>query len=61
MIVIKNKAKIAGLVHDCAKYFTDDQVEDCIKKFNIDLDPLEENNIALSHSVNRFLCGKRSI
>ena len=47
----ENKAKIAGLVHDCAKYFTDDQIEDCIKKFNIDLDPLEENNIALSHSV----------
>ncbi|WP_455538646.1 bis(5'-nucleosyl)-tetraphosphatase (symmetrical) YqeK [Terrisporobacter sp.] len=47
----ENKAKIAGLLHDCAKYFTDEQVEDCIKKFNIKLDHLEENNIALSHSV----------
>ena len=27
------------------------QIEDCIKKFNIELDPLEENNLALSHSV----------
>lgn len=47
----EEKAKIAGLVHDCAKYFTDDQIENCIKKFNIELDSLEENNIALSHSV----------
>ena len=47
----KEKAKIAGLVHDCAKYFNDEQIEDCIKKFNIELDPLEENNLALSHSV----------
>ena len=47
----KEKAEIAGLVHDCAKFFTDEQVEDCVKKFNIELDPLEVNNIALSHSV----------
>lgn len=47
----KQKAEIAGLVHDCAKYFTDEQIEDCVRKFNIELDPLEVNNIALSHSV----------
>ena len=47
----KEKAKIAGLVHDCAKYFTNEQIEDCVKKFNIELDPLEVNNRALSHSV----------
>ena len=47
----KEKAKIAGLVHDCAKYFTNKQIEDCVKKLNIELDPLEENNRALSHSV----------
>lgn len=47
----KEKAEIAGLVHDCAKYFTDEQIEHCVKKFNIELDPLEENNIALSHSI----------
>ena len=34
------KAKLAGLIHDCAKYFNDDQVEDSIKKFNIELDSL---------------------
>ena len=47
----KQKAEIAGLVHDCAKYFTDEQIEDCVRKFNIELDPLEVNNLALSHSV----------
>lgn len=47
----EEKAKIAGLVHDCAKYFTDEQIDDCVKKFSIQLDHLEENNIALSHSV----------
>ena len=47
----KEKAEIAGLVHDCAKYFTDEQIEDCVRKFNIELDPLEVNNLALSHSV----------
>lgn len=47
----KEKAEIAGLVHDCAKYFTDEQVKDCVKRFNIELDPLEVNNIALSHSI----------
>lgn len=47
----KEKAEIAGLVHDCAKYFTDEQIEDSIKRFNVELDPLEVNNIALSHSV----------
>ena len=47
----KEKAEIAGLIHDCAKYFTDDEIEDCVKKYNIELDELEQNNIALSHSV----------
>ena len=47
----KEKAEIAGLVHDCAKYFTDEQIEDSIKRFNVELETLEVNNIALSHSV----------
>ena len=47
----KEKAKTAGLVHDCAKYFTNKEIEDYVNKFNIELGPLEENNIALSHSI----------
>ncbi len=45
------KAYLAGLVHDCAKYFTKDQIDSYVKKYNIKLDPLEVNNISLSHSV----------
>ena len=47
----ENKAEIAGLVHDCAKYFNDKEVEECVEKYNITLDELEKNNIALSHST----------
>ena len=31
----KDKAYLAGLVHDCAKYFTKDQVDFYVKKYNI--------------------------
>ncbi len=47
----KDKAYLAGLVHDCAKYFTKDQIDAYIKKYDIILDPMEVDNIALSHSV----------
>ncbi|MBU5335231.1 bis(5'-nucleosyl)-tetraphosphatase (symmetrical) YqeK [Intestinibacter bartlettii] len=47
----KEKAYLAGLVHDCAKYFTKEQIDSYVKKYNIELDPLEIDNIALSHSV----------
>lgn len=47
----REKAKLAGLIHDCAKYFTNEEIEYNVKKFNIDLDPLEENNRSLSHSI----------
>lgn len=47
----EEKAYLSGLIHDCAKYFTKEQVDSYVKKYNIELDPLEVNNIALSHSV----------
>lgn len=47
----KEKAYLSGLVHDCAKYFTEEQIDYYTKKYNIELDSLEVNNIALSHSV----------
>ncbi len=47
----ENKAEIAGLIHDCAKYFDNEQVKECVEKYNISLDELEKNNIALSHST----------
>ena len=47
----KEKAYLAGLVHDCAKYFTKEQIDSYLEKYNIELDPLEVDNIALSHSI----------
>ena len=47
----KEKAYLAGLVHDCAKYFTKEQIDSYVEKYNIELDPLEVDNIALSHSI----------
>lgn len=47
----KEKAYLAGMVHDCAKCLNEKQVEDYVEKYEIYLDPLEENNLALSHSA----------
>ncbi|WP_300282334.1 bis(5'-nucleosyl)-tetraphosphatase (symmetrical) YqeK [Peptacetobacter sp.] len=47
----EEKAYLAGVVHDCAKYFKNDKVEEYVKKYNIELDELETGNISLSHSV----------
>lgn len=47
----KEKAYLAGMTHDCAKYFKKEDVEYWLKKLNIKLDELENNNLALSHSV----------
>lgn len=46
-----NKAYIAGLLHDCAKYFNKEQIEEYVNKYEIYLDELEMKNLALSHSV----------
>lgn len=47
----KDKAYVAGMVHDCAKYLNCAEVEYYIKKYNIELDEFETNNLALSHSI----------
>jgi predicted HD superfamily hydrolase involved in NAD metabolism len=47
----EEKAYLAGIVHDAAKCLKDDQIKDYIEKYEIYLDPIEENNLALSHSV----------
>lgn len=47
----KEKAYLAGIVHDCAKYLEPNEVEDYVNKYEIYLDELEEDNLALSHSV----------
>ena len=47
----EEKCYIAGITHDCAKYLTKDEVEYYVNKYNIQLDELETNNLALSHSL----------
>ncbi|MGL6107596.1 bis(5'-nucleosyl)-tetraphosphatase (symmetrical) YqeK [Romboutsia sp.] len=47
----KEKAYLAGIVHDCAKYLNYDEVNYYVNKYEIYLDELETNNIALSHSA----------
>lgn len=47
----EEKAYLAGVVHDCAKYFKAEKVDYYVEKYNIELDELEVGNISLSHSV----------
>ena len=45
------KCEIAALLHDCAKYLTKEQVNYYVEKYNIELDNMEKEDIALSHSI----------
>ncbi|CEP79410.1 bis(5'-nucleosyl)-tetraphosphatase (symmetrical) YqeK [Paraclostridium sordellii] len=47
----KDKAYLAGMLHDCAKYLSHDEVNYYVKKYEIYLDEYETDNLALSHSV----------
>ncbi|MGL4796945.1 MAG: bis(5'-nucleosyl)-tetraphosphatase (symmetrical) YqeK [Paraclostridium sp.] len=47
----KEKAYLAGMLHDCAKYLNEEEVNYFVNKYNIALDEYEDNNIALSHSI----------
>lgn len=47
----KEKAYLAAILHDCAKYLSKEEVEYYVEKYNINLDSYEKNNIALSHSI----------
>lgn len=47
----KEKAYLAGMIHDCAKYLNKEEVKYYVAKYKIELDDLEKNNLALSHSI----------
>lgn len=47
----KEKAYIAGIAHDCAKYLTKEEVNYYVDKYEIYLDELECDSLALSHSL----------
>jgi predicted HD superfamily hydrolase involved in NAD metabolism len=54
----KEKAYLAGMVHDCAKYLNKEEVNYYVTKYKIELDDLEKNNLALSHSVIGYYIAK---
>ena len=45
-----DKAKLLGLLHDCAKDFSKDELQRLIKKYNIRLNKLEKNIPGLWHA-----------
>jgi len=47
----KEKAYIAGITHDCAKYLNKEEVKYYVDKYKIVLDEVEKDNLALSHSL----------
>lgn len=47
----KDKAYLAGITHDCAKYLNKEEVKYYVNKYDIKLDSLENDNLALSHAV----------
>ncbi len=44
------RAKIAGLLHDCAKYLSSDEMYEMCNQYHISLNPIEQKNPALLHS-----------
>ncbi len=54
---VTEKAYLAGMIHDCAKYLSDKEIEDYVNKYEIYLDPIEDGNRSLSHSViGAYIC-----
>lgn len=47
----KEKAEIAGILHDTAKYIKHYNVESYCIKYGIELDEMEKKSTALSHSI----------
>ncbi len=46
----EKEAEFAGLIHDVAKELTKEQIEEYIKKYNIDVDEIEKQNAGLLHA-----------
>ena len=44
------RARVAGLLHDCAKYFSNEEMYRLCDDYGISLSPSEQNNPALIHS-----------
>jgi|LDZU01.1.fsa_nt_gi predicted HD superfamily hydrolase involved in NAD metabolism len=48
--ISSQKAKLLGLIHDCAKDYTNDELKKFIEKYNINLTKIEENIPGLWHA-----------
>ncbi|WP_392486610.1 bis(5'-nucleosyl)-tetraphosphatase (symmetrical) YqeK [Haloimpatiens sp. FM7315] len=55
---IMNKARIAGLIHDCAKNLSDEKLLDLVKKEKFKLDEVTKNNLQLLHGFAGAIIAK---
>lgn len=46
----ENEAEFAGLIHDIAKELTKEEIEDYLKRYNIEIDDIEKKSMGLLHS-----------
>lgn len=54
------KAELAGLLHDCAKHYSDEKILQSCEKFNISITPVERENPFLLHAkLGAFLAMRR--
>ena len=55
-----DKARITGLLHDCAKNFPDERMAEYVARYRIPLDDITKNQINLMHSfVGAEIAGQR--
>lgn len=53
----EEKVKLISIAHDIAKELSKQEVEKIVEKYNIELDDMEKDNIALSHSkIGAAIC-----
>ena len=54
------RAELAGMLHDCAKYYTGDEMISLCNKYDIALSDTEKRNTALIHGkLGAYLAGER--
>jgi predicted HD superfamily hydrolase involved in NAD metabolism len=54
----EEKCVLSALLHDCAKYLSEDEINYYVNKYNIKLDDMEKEDIALSHSAIGYYIAK---
>ena len=55
--VDKEIAKLSAIAHDIAKELTEEEIEEYLKKYNIELDDIEKVNKSLIHAkIGAYIC-----